>query len=247
MGYGIYLIHRQFLHESFGVIQDLGCLPIEGWASRLIPGPFPILFTSPLFSADVRFIEASGDARFDRSILTGESVPLHGTVESTDDNILETACIGMAGTHCVAGSATGIAIETGDHTVFGRIAKLTSAPKEGLTPLQRELYYFIGLIVALMLVMIVVVIIVWASWLRKAHPSWITVPILIVDCVSVAVAFIPEGLPIAVTASLTITASAMKRNKVLCKSLKTVETLGSVTIICSDKTGKNMMSYSCAN
>lgn len=76
-----------------------------------------------------------------------------------------------------------------------------------------------------------------ASWLRKDHPDWITVAGLIVDCVSVAVAFIPEGLPIAVTASLTITANIMRRNKVLCKSLKTVETLGSVDIICSDKTG----------
>jgi sodium/potassium-transporting ATPase subunit alpha len=76
---------------------------------------------------------------------------------------------------------------------------------------------------------------------------------LIVDCVSVAVAFIPEGLPIAVTArydnsveqspnsltpsSLTITAGIMKKNKILCKSLKTVETLGCVSVICSDKTG----------
>jgi high-affinity K+ transport system ATPase subunit B len=58
-----------------------------------------------------------------------------------------------------------------------------------------------------------------------------------VDCVSVAIAYIPEGLPIAVTASLTITANIMKKNKVLCKSLKTVETLGSVTVICTDKTG----------
>ena len=61
---------------------------------------------------------------------------------------------------------------------------------------------------------------------------------------SVAVAFIPEGLPIAVTASLTITANIMKSNKVLCKSLKTVETLGAVNVICSDKTGtltKNRM------
>lgn len=72
-------------------------------------------------------------------------------------------------------------------------------------------------------------------------------PGLIIDCVSVAVAFIPDGLPIAVTASLTITASIMKRNKVLCKSLKTVETLGAVNVICSDKTGtltKNMMTVS---
>jgi sodium/potassium-transporting ATPase subunit alpha len=89
------------------------------------------------------------------------------------------------------------------------------------------------------------VISVWAGWLRKDHPDWISVPVLIVDCVSVAVAFIPEGLPIAVTASLTITANIMKRNKILCKSLKTVETLGAVNVICSDKTGtltKNQMS-----
>lgn len=62
-------------------------------------------------------------------------------------------------------------------------------------------------------------------------------PTLIVLCVSIAVAFIPEGLPVALTAGLTITANLMKRNKVLCKSLKTVETLGAVSVICSDKTG----------
>lgn len=76
-----------------------------------------------------------------------------------------------------------------------------------------------------------------ASWLRQKHPDWINVPTLIIDCVSVAIAFIPEGLPIALTASLTICANIMKQNKVLCKSLKTVETLGAVSVICSDKTG----------
>lgn len=62
-------------------------------------------------------------------------------------------------------------------------------------------------------------------------------PTLIVDCVSVAIAFLPDGLPVALTASMTITANLMKKNKILCKSLKTVETLGAVSVICSDKTG----------
>ncbi len=62
-------------------------------------------------------------------------------------------------------------------------------------------------------------------------------PNLIVSCVSVAIAFIPEGLPIALSAGLTITANLMRKQKVLCKSLKTVETLGAVSVICSDKTG----------
>lgn len=73
--------------------------------------------------------------------------------------------------------------------------------------------------------------------MRPKHPSWITVAGLIVDVVTVAIAFVPEGLPIALTASLTITANIMKQNNILCKSLKTVETLGAVSVLCSDKTG----------
>ena len=75
------------------------------------------------------------------------------------------------------------------------------------------------------------------SYLRPKHPDWIPVAGLIVDIVTVAIAFVPEGLPIALTASLAITANIMKRNDILCKSLKTVETLGAVSVLCSDKTG----------
>jgi sodium/potassium-transporting ATPase subunit alpha len=113
-----------------------------------------------------------------------------------------------------------------------------------LTTLEREVLNFVIIICSIMFTMIVVVIIVWAAYLRKEHHDWINVPTLIVDCVSVAIAFIPEGLPIALTASLTITANLMQKNKILCKSLKTVETLGAVSVICSDKTGtltKNKM------
>ncbi|KAL9081356.1 MAG: hypothetical protein Q9157_000075 [Trypethelium eluteriae] len=203
----------------------------------IVPGDLLCIKMGDRLPADVRFIEVSTDARFDRAILTGETAPLHGCVDSTDDNYLETACIGLAGTHCVVGSTLGLVVATGDRTVFGRIAKLTAPPKQGQTSLQREIFHFVKIVVGMMLSMIFVVLIVWAAWLRRSHPTWISVPQLIVDCVTIAVAFVPEGLPIAVTSSLTITASIMKRNKILCKSLQTVETLGSVSVICSDKTG----------
>jgi sodium/potassium-transporting ATPase subunit alpha len=72
--------------------------------------------------ADVRFIDVSSDVKFDRSILTGETAPLRGTVNSTDENFLETSCIGMAGTHCTVGTAHGLVFATGDNSVFGRVS-----------------------------------------------------------------------------------------------------------------------------
>ncbi|KXT11694.1 hypothetical protein AC579_6492 [Pseudocercospora musae] len=232
----------QMLPEECIVVRDRQQTRVDG--RDVVPGDILKVTMGNKLPADVRFLECSSDVRFDRSILTGETAPLLGSVESTDDNYLETACIGLAGTHCVSGSAWGLILETGDRTVFGRIAKLTSTPKSGLTPLQKEIMYFVLVIVSLMLTMVIIVIAVWAGWLRQEHPDWISVAQLIVSCVSVAVAFIPEGLPIAVTASLTITANIMRKNKILCKSLKTVETLGAVNVICSDKTGtltRNLM------
>lgn len=230
------------LPDSCLVLRD--GLQVTVVASEIVPGDVLYIKSGNKLPADVRFIEISSDAKFDRSILTGESLPLPGTVDSTDDNYLETRCIGMQGTHCISGSSMAVVVSTGDATVFGKIAKMTNTPKTGLTPLEREVVNFVIIICSIMLTMIIIVIAVWAGYLRKVHPSWINVATLIVDCVSVAIAFIPEGLPIALTASLTITANIMRQNKILCKSLKTVETLGSVSVICSDKTGtltKNKM------
>ena len=91
----------------------------------------------------------------------GESLPIGGSVNSTDVNYLETRCIGLQGTYCVSGSAVGVVVATGDKTVFGRIAKLTNKPKGGLTTLEREVLRFVIIIVAIMVTMIIVVIIVW--------------------------------------------------------------------------------------
>jgi sodium/potassium-transporting ATPase subunit alpha len=198
----------QMLPDECIVVRDGTQQRVDG--RDVVPGDILRITIGNKLPADVRFLDIQ-DARFDRSILTGEPLPLLGAVDRTDDNYLETANIGLAGTHCVSGTAWGLIVETGDRTVFGRIAKLTSAPKQGMSPLQKEIFYFVCLIVCIMLTMVIVVLAIWAGWLRRDHPGWISVSNLIISCVSVAVAFIPEGLPIAVTASLTITASIMKK------------------------------------
>jgi sodium/potassium-transporting ATPase subunit alpha len=111
--------------------------------------------------ADVRFVEVSSDAMFDRAILTGESEPVNATVESDEENYLETQNIGMQGTHCISGSCIGICVATGDNTIFGRIAKLTSEPKTGMTPLQKEILRFVLIISAFIAAVIILIVILW--------------------------------------------------------------------------------------
>ncbi|KAK2784755.1 hypothetical protein FQN52_008840 [Onygenales sp. PD_12] len=223
-------------------------------AIELVPGDIIKIKQGNKLPSDIRLIQVSSDAKFDRSILTGESEPVQGTVDSTDKNYLETRNIGLQGTHCISGTATGVCIATGDNTVFGRITGLTNKPRHEFTPLQKEIIRFVLIIMSFIATVVVLNIILWwdltyphselvkltlirSAWLRKDHPDWINVPLLIVNCVSVGIAFIPEGLPVAIAMSLTIGANIMRKNKILCKSLATVETLGSVSVICSDKTG----------
>lgn len=130
-------------------------------ATNLVPGDIVYLKAGNKLPADIRFIEVSSDASFDRSILTGESLPVNATVDSTDDNYLETRCIGLQGTHCTTGTATGIIVSTGDQTVFGKIAKMTSEPNTELTTLEKEILRFVLQIFIIMFLMIIIVIVVW--------------------------------------------------------------------------------------
>lgn len=212
----------------------------------IVPGDLICLSAGSKVPADVRITECSPDFAFDRSILTGESHPIPGSPvsDAVGSNYLETSCIAMQGTFVMSGNAKGVVVSTGDDTIFGSIAKLTSAPKKGLSPMQWEVMRFVIITSSFIVVLIVIVVILWAVWLRKSHPGWINVPGLIVDCVSIAVSFIPEGLPIALTTCLVITANKMRESQILCKSLAVVETLGSVSVLCFDKTGtltKNAM------
>jgi len=106
-------------------------------AANLVVGDIIYLTLGNKCPADFRIIQCSGDLKFDRSVLTGESEPISGTTEMTDRNFMETRNIGMQGTHVVSGNAVGVVIQTGDLTVFGRIAKLSSSERSGRTTLQK--------------------------------------------------------------------------------------------------------------
>jgi sodium/potassium-transporting ATPase subunit alpha len=88
-------------------------------------------------------------------------VPFRASVDSTDDNYLETKNMGFQGTHCVSGTCLGVVVATGSHTVFGEIAKLTNEPKKSLSTLEREVLNFVYIICSLMITMIVIVVVLW--------------------------------------------------------------------------------------
>ena len=154
------------------------CLLVRGSALRsllaqdVVPGDIVSVKAGTKLPADVRFLQVSSDAKFDRSILTGESALLSASVESTDDNYLETSCIGLQGTFCVSGSCTGVVVATGDRTVFGHIAVLTGEPKPKMTTMEREVFAFVVLICSMMFTTMTLLIIVWyVKGSLMAYPS----------------------------------------------------------------------------
>jgi sodium/potassium-transporting ATPase subunit alpha len=110
-------------------------------AQELVVGDIIFVNLGNKCPADFRIIQCSGDLKFDRSVLTGESEPISATVDATDPNFMETRNIGMQGTHVVSGNGVGVVIQTCDNTVFGRIAKLSSGGSGALTTLQKVLTY----------------------------------------------------------------------------------------------------------
>jgi sodium/potassium-transporting ATPase subunit alpha len=136
-------------------------------ASDLVIGDLVVLSLGIKVPADLRLVEVSSDLKFDRSILTGESDAISGTVTMTDNNYLETKNIAFMSTHCTQGSGLGMVVSTGDKTVLGRISKLTSAKDEETTLLQQEINSFIVKVACFSIVLGVILIAVWAAWLQK--------------------------------------------------------------------------------
>ncbi|XP_048881783.1 sodium/potassium-transporting ATPase subunit alpha-3b isoform X2 [Brienomyrus brachyistius] len=179
--------------------------------------------------ADLRIISSHG-CKVDNSSLTGESEPQTRSPDCTHDNPLETRNIAFFSTNCVEGTARGIVVCTGDRTVMGRIATLTSGLETGKTPIAKEIEHFIHLItgvaVFLGISFFILSIVLGYTWLEA-----------VIFLIGIIVANVPEGLLATVTVCLTLTAKRMARKNCLVKNLEAVETLGSTSTICSDKTG----------
>ena len=179
--------------------------------------------------ADLRVIECR-NFKVDNSSLTGESEPQARSPEFTHENPLETKNIAFFSTNAVEGTAKGMVVNIGDNTVMGRIAGLASGLESGETPIAKEIAHFIHLITAVAVFLGVTFFII--AFILGYH--WLDAVIFLIGII---VANVPEGLLATVTVCLTLTAKRMASKNCLVKNLEAVETLGSTSTICSDKTG----------
>ncbi|MCU0280790.1 MAG: HAD-IC family P-type ATPase [Acidimicrobiia bacterium] len=201
-------------------------------ARHLVPGDLVLLEAGDLVPADIRLAEAAG-LRIQEAALTGESEPITKQTEALDVAGLplgDRRNLAFMGTIVTQGRGTALVVATGMGTELGKIAGLLQETREGPTPLQRRLDR-VGRVLAL--AGLVVAALVFALGLWRGDD----VRHLLLTAVSVAVAVIPEGLPAVVTITLALGAQRMLARAALIRRLPAVETLGSVTIICSDKTG----------
>merc|ERR1711881_139714 len=179
--------------------------------------------------ADIRVLEAR-QFKVDNSSLTGESEPQVRSPEFTHENPLETRNLAFFSTNAVEGTCVGMVVNIGDNTVMGRIAGLASGLASDETPIAKEIAHFIhiitGVAVFLGVSFSIIAFILGYNWLDA-----------VIFLIGIIVANVPEGLLATVTVCLTLTAKRMASKNCLVKNLEAVETLGSTSTICSDKTG----------
>jgi len=221
--------------ESFKKLVPQEAMVMRNGTRKAIPANECVLGDVVFFKAgdripaDLRIIEARG-LKVDNSSLTGESEPQSRGPECTHQNPLETKNIAFFSTNAVEGNGTGIIIQIGDNTVMGRIANLASGLGSGKTPIAIEIEHFIhiitGVAVFLGISFLVISLAMGYHWLEA-----------IIFLIGIIVANVPEGLLATVTVCLTLTAKKMASKNCLVKHLEAVETLGSTSVICSDKTG----------
>uniref|UniRef100_H3A0Q6 Sodium/potassium-transporting ATPase subunit alpha n=1 Tax=Latimeria chalumnae TaxID=7897 RepID=H3A0Q6_LATCH len=198
-------------------------------ANQLVVGDLVEIKGGDRVPADIRIITSSG-CKVDNSSLTGESEPQTRSPEYTHESPLETRNIAFFSTMCLEGTATGVIINTGDRTIIGRIATLASGVGNEKTPIAIEIEHFVDIIAGLAIffgaTFFVVAMVIGYEFLRA-----------MIFFMAIVVAYVPEGLLATVTVCLSLTAKRLARKNCVVKNLEAVETLGSTSVICSDKTG----------
>ncbi|HTS52882.1 MAG TPA: cation-transporting P-type ATPase [Burkholderiales bacterium] len=199
-------------------------------AEQVVPGDIVVLEQGDNVPADCRLVEAF-DVRVNNAAVTGESLPLLRDVNaSADDEPSRAKNILLAGTSLVSGQAKAVVIATGMHTEFGKIAHLTQTAGAAVSPLRQELARLSRLIAFLA---ILIGLLFFAVGWMAGIPFWKD----FIFAIGIIVAMVPEGLLPTLTLSLVLATQRMARRSVLIRYLPSVESLGSTTVICTDKTG----------
>ena len=202
---------------------------IEVEATELVPGDIMILFEGDRIPADGRLITSS-HLQVDQSSLTGESEPVLLDVCEQDDTILDSRNMVFSGSLTESGSGEVLVCRTAMDTEIGNIAKLTKEMEDVDPPIRKELKHFIKIISTIAIVLATLFFLVSVVIGNGAIGS-------LIFAIGIIVANVPEGLLPTVTLALTMASKRMAKKNALIKNLESVETLGSTTVICTDKTG----------
>jgi P-type Ca2+ transporter type 2C len=220
---------QQMAASKARVMRDKKSIDIE--ASKLVPGDVVLLEAGNVIPADVRLAE-SHSLKVDESSLTGESVNIDKTSDALpagEYSLGDRVNMGYKGTFITHGRGSGYVVATGMKTELGKIAEMIQTD-DTKTPLQKKLARFAKQLTVIILVLCAIFF--GVGWARGE--DWNT---MMMTSISLAVAAIPEALPALVTVALALGAKRLVKSNALIRKLPAVETLGSVTYICSDKTG----------
>src|SRR5215468_8225103 len=200
-------------------------------AEELVPGDVVLLESGDRIPADLRLVDVK-NLRTEEAALTGESVP----IDKTTDAVAEKATVGdregmgFSGTLVSSGRGTSVVVATGSDTELGRINQLMAGVSALDTPLLRQIKKF-GYAITAVIAVVAVIVFAYGRWVRGMD-----FVAMFQAVVSIAVSVIPEGLPALITVTLAIGVQRMAQRNAIIRRLPAVETLGSVSRICSDKT-----------